>query len=351
MHFFQYKALIKARIPRVACTKCELTRQVAVPWARKNSGFSQVMEAFIVALCKEMPVLAVARLLNISDDRVWRVLDHYVDKAREQEDFSQVRRISADERSVHKGQTYLTMFCDADERRLLFAVPGKDAKTFKAFTADLQAHGGDASNITDVSLDLGLAYQKGARDHCPNAQVSFDPFHVVALANKALDQVRRAEAKSESDLKGIRWGTLKDCQKWNLRQINDMHWLQRSGLKTARAWRLKEKLRDGFVKGHDIETVKALLLAWISWGRRCRLFPFKRLAGTIRKHFDAILGHLRSGLNNGFAEAIDGRIPAAKVRARGYATNRHIITISYLICGKLKHLPENPWQQPLVASH
>lgn len=47
LHFFQYKALIKARIPRVACTKCELTRQVAVPWARKNSGFSQVMEAFI----------------------------------------------------------------------------------------------------------------------------------------------------------------------------------------------------------------------------------------------------------------------------------------------------------------
>lgn len=351
LHFFQYKALIKARIPRVGCTKCDTTRQVEVPWARKNSGFSQVMEAFMVALCKEMPVLAVAQLLNVSDDRVWRVLDHYVEKARAAEDFSNVRRISADERSVRKGQKYLTMFCDADTRRLLYATPGKDAKTFAAFASDLAAHGGDANAITDVSLDLGLAYQKGTRDHCPNAQISFDPFHVVALANGALDQVRRTEVKKESDLKGIRWGTLKDCHTWTRKQVNDMHWLQRSGLKTARAWRLKETLRDVFAKFHNVATVKALLLAWISWGRRCRLAPFKRLAGTIRKHFNGIVEHFRSGLNNGFAEAINGRIQAAKVRARGYGTNRHIITISYLVCGKLKHLPANPWLQASAANY
>ena len=98
------------------------------------------------------------------------------------------------------------MFCDADARRLLFATPGKDAATFAAFAEDLAAHGEDAQAITNVGLDLGAAYQAGARMHCPNAVGSFDPFHVVALANKAVDEVRRAEVKHEVELKGSHWG-------------------------------------------------------------------------------------------------------------------------------------------------
>jgi transposase len=342
LNFFQYQAVLQARVPRVACTSCEKTTQVDVPWAREGSGFTQTLEAFVVALCEQMPVLAVSQLLGVSDDRVWRVLDHYVNQARAQEDYSTVHRISADERSARRGQRYLTMFCDADARRLLFATPGKDASTFAAFAADLTAHGGDAKVITDVSLDLGAAYQAGARTHCPQAVVSFDPFHVIALANKALDQVRRAEVKYEVDLKGLRWGTLKDAANWTKQQIAQMHWLQRSGLKTARAWRLKERLREVFATA-DPAAAQVQLTGWIRWASRCRLAAFKRLAGTIKRHLAGIVEHFRSGLNNGFAEAINGRIQAAKARAKGYGTDAHLITISYLVCAKLRHLPTNPW--------
>lgn len=350
LNFFQYRAMIEAKVPRVGCRECGKTTQGEVPWARPGMGFTQTLEAFVVALCTQMPVDAVAKLLGVSDDRIWRVLDFHVEAARAQEDYSDVRRISADERSAHKGHRYLTMFCDMDARRLLFATQGKNAATFEAFADDLAAHGGDAEAITDVSLDLGAAYQAGARDHCPNAKVSFDPFHVVALANKALDEVRRAEVKHEVDLKGIRWGTLKDASKWTMDQVGQMHWLQRSGLKTARAWRLKQKLREVFSHAADITQAEVLLRAWISWGRRCRLAPFKRLAATVKKHLDGILEHFRSGLNNGFAEGLNGRVQAAKARAKGYATDRHLIVISYLICANLKHLPKNPWLHPAQAA-
>jgi transposase len=346
LNFFQYQAVLEARVPRVGCRVCEKTTQVAVPWARPGSGFTQTLEAFIVALCAQMPVRAVAQLLGISDDRVWRVLDFHVEQARSREDFSTVRRISADERSARRGQRYLTLFCDLDERRLLFATPGRDAATFEAFAADMAAHGGDAQAITDVSLDMGLAYQAGTREHCPNARISFDPFHVVALANEALDQVRRAEVKREAALKGVRWGTLKDAIHWTREQIEQMHWLQRSNLKTARAWRLKQALRDVFAQSDGIGQARELLGCWIRWATRCRLEPFKRLAVTLKKHLDGVLEHFRSGLSNGFAEAINARIQAAKARAKGYATDEHLITISYLICANLKHLPKNPWLRP-----
>ncbi len=111
---------------------------------------------------------------------------------------------------------------------------------------------------------------------------------------------------------------LKDVDHWTIEQITQMHWLQRSGLKTARAWRLKQRLRDVFARCTDPAAASTLLVRWIRWATRCRLPPFKRLAGTMKKNPAGILEHFRSGLNNGFAEAINGRVQAAKARAKGY---------------------------------
>lgn len=70
------------------------------------------------------------------------------------------------------------------------------------------------------------------------------------------------------------------------------------------------------------------------------------LGATVKKHLVGILEHFRSGLNNGFAEAINGRAQAAKVWAKGYGSDAHLITISYLVCAELKNLPKNPWHHP-----
>lgn len=349
LHFFQFRAYIDARLPRVACSACGKTTQAQPPWSRAGSGFSLVMEAFVIALCQAMPVAHVARLVGVSDDRIWRVLHHHVDQARAREDFSDVRRVGVDETSARRGQRYVTLFHDADARRLLFATPGRDVGTFAAFTEDLQAHGGAAKAITDLSMDLSGAFQAGAARQCPQARISFDPFHVVALASRALDEVRRAEVKTEPDLKGSRWALLKRASGWSREQITQMHWLQRSGLKTARAWRLKEALRRVYEARPDVQAAAALLDRWIGWARRSRLPAFKRLGATVRKHREGIIEHFRSGLSNGFVEAMNAQIQAAKARAKGYATVRNLIAMAYLLCAKLRHLPSNPWIAPKAA--
>ncbi len=348
LHFFQYKAFIRAGLPRVACSQCGKTSQVEAPWSRAGSGFSLVMEVFIVALCREMPVAVVARMVGVSDDRIERVLDYHVEQARARQDHSEVTRVAVDERSARRGQRFLSLFHDADARRLLFATPGRKAATFEAFVDDLAAHGGDAQAIETVSMDMSKAYQAGARALCLNATLCFDPFHIVALANTALDEVRRAEVKQHGDLKGIRWATLKDAENWTEAQTTLMHHQQCSTLKTARAWRMKEALRSLFSQVNDAATAEIELNRWISWARRSRLPLFKRLGATLRAQFAGILEHFRSGLSNGFVEAMNGLIQAAKARARGYATDKRLITMCYLICGKLKHLPKNPLSNSAV---
>ncbi|HSV86794.1 MAG TPA: transposase, partial [Levilinea sp.] len=142
---------------------------------------------------------------------------------------------------IHVGRLgYLTVFHDSER----FATPGKEAATFNAFIEDFQAHGGNPPAIETVSMDMSKAFQSGAQQTLPQAKLCFDPFHLVKLAGEALDKVRRAEAKNEPELKGLCWATRNSAENWRGEQIQAMHWLQRSGLKTARAWRLKEQLRD-----------------------------------------------------------------------------------------------------------
>ena len=344
LRFFEHKAFIHAAVPRVACSQCSKTRQVTVPWARSGSGFTQLFDAFIIALVREMPVKAVADLLDVGDDRIWRVVTHYVEAARAEEDFSTVTAVGIDETAARRGHAYITLVHDLEARRLLFACAGRDQGTVARFVEDLEAHGGDTGSITAACIDMSRSYIAGVGRHLPEAEITFDRFHVVKLANEALEEVRRAEVRTEPVLKRSRWMWLKDKHRWTKTQIAQHHDLSRRRLKTARAFRMKEELRDIFAQADGKAEAMQLLTAWLSWATRSRLAPFYNLARTINAHWDGILNGFDSRLSNGSVEAINGLIQAAKARARGYRTTRNFINMAYLVAGRLKNLPASPYQ-------
>ena len=343
LRFFEHKAFLHAMVPRVACGECGKTSQVPVPWARSGSGFTQLFDAFVVALAREMPVTAIAELLDVGDDRIWRVLHHYVDAAREREDFADVTAVGIDETAARRGHDYITLFHDLKVGRLLFACEGRDQATVGYFVKDLHAHGGSAQAICAACIDMSRAYIAGVGKHLPRAEITFDRFHVIQLANAALEEVRRAEVRHEPMLKNSRWMWLKDKHRWSARQMEQHHALSRMHLKTGRAFRLKEALRNIFTEVSNKSEAETLLEGWIRWARRSRLEPFKKLALTLKAHWQGILNGFDSQLSNGTVEATNGLIQAAKARARGYSTKRNLITIAYLIGGKLTHLPASPY--------
>jgi len=102
---------------------------VEVPWARTGSGFTLLFEAMVLALVKSMTVAAVARLVGEQDTRLWRVVHHYVEVAREEVSHAAVRRVGVDETSLKRGHHYLTLFVDLDGTRVLFATEGREAPT------------------------------------------------------------------------------------------------------------------------------------------------------------------------------------------------------------------------------
>ena len=339
LNFFQHQAFLHARTPRVACSQCGV-HLVAVPWSRPGSGFTLLFEALVMMMAKAMPVIAVARIVNEHDTLVWRIVTHYVDAARAKADHSTVTQVGVDETASRRGQKYLSLFVDLDQRKVLFATPGKDSTTVAAFASDLKAHGGSPEAVTEVSADMSKAFAKGIAANLPNAQITFDKFHVVSLVNDAVDQVRRLEQKTAPELAKSRYVWLKNPENLNERQWEKFDALDvvHSHLKTARAYQIRLTFQDLF--NQPAEKAKTFLDKWYFWATHSRLPPIIKAAKTIRAHQDGILRWFVSGINNGILEGIS-LVQAAKAKARGYRSDRNLATIVYLIVGKLD-LPALP---------
>ena len=343
LHFFQYKAFVHAPLPRVKCGHCGKVTQVEVPWARPGIGFTLLMDALILTLAQKLPVSAIAKMFWVSENRIWRAINVHVASARDSVSYQEVKALGVDEKHVGKRLGYLTVFDDPIARRVIGTVEGRKAATFKTFKVDFVAHEGQPEAIEYVSMDMSKAFQAGARKEFPNAEICFDAFHVSQLVHDALDVVRRSEVKEDTSLKGSRWGLLKSPKDWTTEQTNDMHWLQRSGLKTARAWRMKQRFKEIHQLCRNGTDPEPLYRSWISWARRSRLEPFKRLGNTLKAHLPGILAAYRLGASNAIAENINSQIQAAIVRARGFQSLRSLTNIIFLTTGKLTDLPANPF--------
>ena len=334
LDFFQFEAWLHADVPRVACG--------------------------------ELPVRQAGALLRCSDKQLWRRIEFYVDQARASESFEGVQIVGIDETSVRRGQHYITVVHDLHAKRLLFAAEGRDHQTVVDFAADLKAHGGDPAEVRHVCMDMSAAYAKGATLALPAAAISYDRFHVIAMAIQAMDDVRREELRAEpaqvaAALQGadpetrrnLLWGMRKNPVGWTAAQTDAMYWLQRSALKSARAWRLRMALREVYARArqhNSAEQAASDLKAWTSWARRCRLEPFKKLATTIKERFDAVVRGMLDHRSNAFVESMNGQLQQAKRAARGYRTAKNFIAIAYLRLSRLKNLPAHPFSPAAAVS-
>lgn len=334
MNFFQHETHLHARVPRVNCVHGCGIKQIEVPWARSGSGFTLLFEALILAYCKEMPVDKVGKLMGEHDTRLWRVIHHYVDKERALQNYSKVTRVGMDETASRRGHDYISLFYDMDEKKLLFGVAGKDRETVKAFSDDLQSHGGDPDNVKQTCSDMSPAFISGIQEYLPNAENTFDKFHIVKILNEGVDEVRREEVKDNIALKKTRYIWLKNEANWTANQRDTFNNLSKLNLKTAKAFRIRLNFQE-FFSQPDKVSGEAFLNKWYYWATHSRLEPMIKAAKTVKSHWNGILEWFESHLTTGFIEGMNGIIQAAKSKARGYRSDRNFIAMAYLLGAKL----------------
>ena len=178
---------------------------------------------------------------------------------------------------------------DAAPRRVAFVGEGRRSGAVREFAKELAACGGDPEAVRSVRIDMSPAFIKGSAEHLPNAEVTFDKFHVVAHASKALDETRRIEQRLDPQLKGLRWTLLRNPGSLSPGWRADLDALgaQVAGKRTARAWLCREQLR-AILSRRQINVVKAMLRQWRTNVNRSKVEPMKAVAKMVRRHIDGI---------------------------------------------------------------
>ena len=341
LNFFQHRCYITASIPRIRCEEHGVKR-IEVPWARKGSKFTLLFEQVAMTLVREMPVLAAARIMGITDKRLWSIVFHYVSLAMAQLSLQHVTAIGLDETAAKRGHKYVTVFIDLDREKnpVLFATPGKGKETLREFRRFLELQGGKAENIVEVVCDMSKAFLAGAKEQFQQAEITIDWFHVVQLFTSAVDKVRRKEAKQRNFPKALRWATLKSADAvMTESQLDALAELVEMNCHTATAWRIKEMLR-WVRKAKTPRAAKWRITNFVRYAMEQLddsplLQPVYEALETLLRHRDRILARWNSGRSNARLEGLNSLFQAARARARGYRNTATFITMMYLIAAPI----------------
>ena len=350
LNVFQHRCEITCRLPRGKCRHCGHVFRVRPPWEGLSTHFTKEFEAFALLLMREMPMSKVGEVVGETDTRLWRMLFRQVDAAYAEADFSNVCCVGVDELSVRQGHEYISVFADLVRKRVLFATEGRDHSVWLDFVAALEKHNGHRHSITQASMDMSQAYQNGVAENCRNAQVVFDKFHVIAHANKAVDEVRRAEVRLGG--KGVwealyksQWLWRKNPENLTENEQTRLAKIDQKNLRTAKAYQMRLVLQDIY-RSPEATTARRRFGVWCRWVRwvarqqpKNLLRAMVRVAEMVEKHLAGILAHWKWGVTNAFLEGLNSVFSATKRKARGYRSTTHLITMLYLVAGKLR-LPQ-----------
>ena len=264
------------------------------------------------------------------------MLHIYTEMCRDLSDFSDVKAVGIDETAARRGHDYVSLFVDLKEKKTLFVTEGRSSETVEAFAQDLERHNGKAENIKKVSCDMSPAFIKGVEGNLPNAEITFDKFHIVKALNEAVDNVRKLEQASNPILKNSRFVFLKNRINYTVRQREKYEELKMSKMKikTFKALQIRESFQEIYQSACK-EDFEMYLQQWYFWATHSRIPPIVKAARTIKRHWQGIVNWAGSRINNGILEGFNSIFQTAKAKARGYHNPQTIKTVIYLLTGKL----------------
>jgi len=345
MDAFGKKTQVLCEPPRGKCPCCQTVFRVPVPWEGEGKHFTKDFEAFALTLMREMPAAKAAEIVRENDTRLWRMLFAHMGKAYAQLDLSELVHLGVDELSCRKGHDYLTVFADLVKRRVVYATEGKDHTTFERFAEEILKHNGHPKAITQVAIDMSLAYTKGVKENLGNAAIVYDKFHVVALANAAVDKVRRQEAREgdaqiKEQLKKSMWIWRKNPENLTAKEEAKLEDMDLKHLATGQAYQIRLELQSIYHSRTDTKA-RERWNDFIKWVRRkvdrfgILLEPMRTLADTIETNLEGILAHWQEGLTTSFMEGLNSVFSAVKRKARGYRSAVYMTAMLYFVAGKL----------------
>lgn len=340
----QFQTFLHASVPRVQCPEHGV-KSVTVPWAEKNSRFTLLFERFAIDVLKRTQNVEGARaILKTGWEQTWNIIKRAVDRGQTRKQERPLPHIGIDEKSFAKGHSYITLLYDLDNSTVEAISDGKDTEAANACFSQLSST--QIASVEAIAMDMSSAFVRSAHENIPLAETKIvhDRFHVMKLANEAVDKVRRAEHQQLIAMDDRRLVNSKFLWLTNQENMSDSQKIRfdevfAQKLKTSNAWFYKESLRELW----EQETVAEATSFFKEWYRRVihtKLEPMKKVAKTIKSRLANVVSYCLYPITNAVAEGINSKIQSIKRRVGGYRNRQNYKTAIYFYCGGLDLYPQ-----------
>jgi len=338
----QFQTYLHARPPRVKCPEHGV-RQVQLPWAEGRARFTLMFERFAIDVLSQTDVSGATRILRISWDEAWHILERAVRRGLASKQQQVCRYIGVDETASARGQRYVTVVCDLEAGTVEHVKEDRKVEGLASYYSALSDE--QRVGIEAIAMDMWTPYLRATRDWIADAEhkMVYDRFHVMQHVGLAVDIVRKSEhkalrAEGDDTLVGSKYFWLYSAENLPEKYEDRFAALRRLNLKTGRAWALKESLRELWSYRSPFWAMR-YWKRWHNWATHSQLKPMIRAAATVKRFLQPIFNFFRHRITNAVAEGLNSKIQAVKRMANGFRNTEHFKTAIYFHCGGLQLHP------------
>ena len=321
--WFDRRVWLEVPIRRMDCHHCGARVVEHIRWLECRSRVTQRLCAWIEALTELLPIAHVAKLTGLNWYTI-KEIDHRR-LARVNGEFvaNDVRRLVMDEFAQHKGHRYATVVMDADRMRVLWVGEGNSRDAIRPFFKLLGPE--RCRRIEAVAMDMNTALDLEVQQHCPQAEVVYDLFHVVArFGRDVVDRVRVDQANTLRDqpaarqvIKRSRWLLLRNHHNLKDNQHVRLDELLAANAPLARVYLLKTELKEIWYA----PSVREGARRWRRWYRMAiesQLAPAIHFARRLKKYLRGILASAIYPMNSSILEGVNNKMKVIKRMAYGF---------------------------------
>lgn len=324
---FEYRTTVAVELYRVRCPDCGVKTE-KIPQLPSKAPFSKRFEDAVGESCESAAARRVAKQFGLAASTVRSIDLRYLERWAAQRRKPALRQLGVDEIHLGKKEKFLTVASNLESGEPLWFGRERKKETLDGFF-EKELNSRQRRGIAAACVDMWAPFRQSIEQWAPECRIVYDKFHIMQHANRAVDEVRRAEFFRKGGslrglVKGKRWLLL---TRWvNLtagkrRQLNELFALNRRLLK---AYLLKESL-DRLWDYRYAGAMTRYFKGWLDQLRWQRLKPFQKLADMLLEHFDGILNYYDTKVPLGVAEAINGNIKTLLRRGRGYKNLRYLL--------------------------
>ena len=279
-------------------------------------------EREVDAVWLDLGLAQVAELLGLHWHTVKAIDQARLTRELVEPDRAPLRRLLIDEFALHRGHRYATVVACADTQQVLWIGEGRSRAALRPFFTWLGEHGG---HIEAVAMDMNSAFDLEVRQHCPQAEIVYDLFHVVAkYGREVIDRVRVDQANALRDdrparkaVKRGRWLVLRNADHLSSEQALKLDQLLAANAPLTTVYLLKTQLKELWYAPSEAEA-RRRWDQWLAMAHESGLKPLIDFARRLMPYLAGIFASARHRLNTSVLEGMNNRIKVIKRMAYGY---------------------------------